>query len=246
MDYSTKPGCNKATHSQKEDFAGVECLLLIHDEFEREGLRGLLANRGMKSIQSISHFESAVKTVSRLQPDVVIAVAGDPPECPVELLAPIRKIAPDSGIIVLCDPVSIGTYLPVVTLIGDFGPTGVKLLLRTTLRNGDRMATVVDQVLAGHDSMENDVVDILVQNAVKHSESLATKLTKRELRVLELAGNGAVNRTIAHQLNVSPAYVGNILSQIFTKLGLREHPDVNRRVTACREFFLEYGFGEIG
>ncbi len=245
MNNSTKPGSNIATHSHKEDFAGVGCLLLIRDEFEREGLRGLLANRGMKSFSSISHFESAVETVSRLQPNVIIAVAGDPPDCPVELLAPIRKIAPDSGIIVLCDPISVRTYLPIVMSIGDFGPAGVKLLLRAMLRNGDRMATTIDQVLTGRQSVERDVIDLLVQDQFNRPKSLVTLFTKREFQVFELVSFGATNANIARKCDIALASVGNLLTSIFVKLGFQGDPDINRRVLTSRAYFLEYGSGDV-
>jgi DNA-binding NarL/FixJ family response regulator len=226
--------------------AGVNCLLIVHEEFEREGLLGLLANRGMKSIKSMAHFDSALPTIARLKPDVIITVAGDMPDCPVELLGPIREAVPDSGMIVLCNPELVREYLPVVTSISDAGPAGIKLLLRPTLRDGNRMATVIDQVMNGRQSVERDVVDLLLQNQDKRSVPLAKVLTKRELQVLELVGAGYANSNIARRLGMSPPHVGNMLTRVFAKLGLRDDPGINRRVMASREFLAEYGTGNDG
>lgn len=243
MDKSTNSSPNTATHSHRGISPGVSCLLLVHDEFEREGLRGLLANRGMNSVQSISHFELASEKLARFQPDIVIAVAGDPPDCPIDVLAPFRKAASGSGMIVACDPALVRTYLPIVSSMGDHRVTSARLLLRATLRDGDRMMVTVDQVLNGHQSVDADVIDVLVQGQFKRPNSLAMSLTKREFQVLELVGSGAANSNIARRLGMSPASVGNILTRVFAKLGLREDPDINRRVIASREFVMECGSG---
>jgi DNA-binding NarL/FixJ family response regulator len=106
------------------------------------------------------------------------------------------------------------------------------------------MAAIIERLLAGRDSIESDLVNFLIYDSGKGSRPLATKLSKRELAVLALAGDGAVNKSIAETLEMSAAYVGNIMAQIFRKLDLRETSDINPRVAACREYFREYGFGE--
>jgi DNA-binding NarL/FixJ family response regulator len=133
-------------------------------------------------------------------------------------------------------------YLSTNGLDGDEGFGGVKLLLRATLRDDDRMVAVIEKLITNNDSVESDVVDVLVQNVVKNAESLASKLTNTELQVLALAGGGAVNKSIATQLKKSPAYIGNTFTQIFTKLDWRQNPGVNPRVAACRQYLLEFGF----
>ena len=247
MDSNTTPKNSDPSRSLTKKFTDASCLLLIHNEFESEGLRGVLANRGMKSIRLSSNLAAAVKTMSCLKPDVVIVDDWDFTDDPTGLFASIRKRSAGSEIILLFDELSLNKkYLSTPIFSDELGFVGIKLLLRATIRDGDRMAAIIDQVLLGHDSVESDVVDVFVRNVVRHSESLAKKLTKRELQVLELAGNGAINKSIASQLNTSPAYVGNILTQIFSKLGFHEDPNINPRVAACREFFQEYGFGETG
>lgn len=244
MEILAKTKSYVATRSGRDVFTGVSCLLLVHDEFEQEGLCGLLTNRGMRSIETSSNFELATETVARFKPGVIIVVAGDPPDCPADVIAQIGEVAPDSGLIVLCAPSLVGAYLPVVSSMPD-RVTSARLLLRATLRDGDRIMTAVDQVVNGYQTVDSDVIDVLVRGQFKRSVSLARSLTKREFQVFELVCSGAANIHIARRLGMSPPYVGNILTRIFAKLGLREDPNFNRRVLACREFMLEFGSCDV-
>ncbi len=88
-------------------FVDAKCLLFIQNEFEREGVRGVLANREMRRIQSISEIDSLTTTISELQPDVVIAGARDHPDWPIDVIEMIREENQSCKIILLCDPSSI-------------------------------------------------------------------------------------------------------------------------------------------
>ncbi len=247
MDNPTTIEHNDPGRSRAQHFTTASCLLLMRNEFDSEGLRGLLANRGMISISINSHLETAIETMPSLKPDVIIIDTRDLMDAPIELISEIREKLAGSEIILLFDEFSLtNKYSSTATSAVGLGFVGIKLLLRSTLRDGDRMASVVEQVLLGHKSVESDVVDLLIQSRDKHAKSLEKKLTQRELQVLASVCVGASNNTIARMLGLTPTYVGNVLTQVFAKLGLRKTSDINRRVAASREYLLEYGFRGVG
>ena len=246
VDNATFTEQNDQSLSRTQDFTNASCLLIMRNEFELEGLRGLLANRGMKSISINSNTETAIETMSSLKSDVIIVDTEDLMDAPMKLFAAIRNKSARSEIILLFDESSLKNKYSTTAASGvGLGFVGIKLLLRSTLRDGDRMAEIVEQVRLGHTSVESDVVDFLIQNQAKYAESLENKLTRRELQVLERVCVGASNNEIARQLQMSSPYVGNVLTRVFAKLGLREKSDINRRVAASREYLLEYGFRGI-
>jgi DNA-binding NarL/FixJ family response regulator len=57
-------------------------------------------------------------------------------------------------------------------------------------------------------------------------------LTPREREVRSLIAEGRSNRSIADRLSVAVTTVEEKVATIFSKLGLEEHPDDNRRVLA--------------
>jgi DNA-binding NarL/FixJ family response regulator len=59
-----------------------------------------------------------------------------------------------------------------------------------------------------------------------------TRLTARELEVLELMAEGRSNAAIAQRLYITEKAVGKHTTSIFLKLGLAPSEDDNRRVLA--------------
>ncbi|OHV40556.1 MULTISPECIES: response regulator transcription factor [Pseudofrankia] len=58
------------------------------------------------------------------------------------------------------------------------------------------------------------------------------RLSEREKAILSAMAEGRSNQGIAQQLNLSPKTVENYLTAIFSKLGLENSGDHNRRVLA--------------
>jgi DNA-binding NarL/FixJ family response regulator len=76
------------------------------------------------------------------------------------------------------------------------------------------------------------VVDLLVQSRAKRRTSDLEWLTPRESEILSEMAQGKSNAAIAKALSVSERAVEKHSNSIFSKLGLSEEPDVNRRVKA--------------
>lgn len=61
-------------------------------------------------------------------------------------------------------------------------------------------------------------------------------LSEREREVLELMAHGCSNQAICEALFLSPKTVETYIRSIFTKLGILEDADYNRRVRAVLAF----------
>jgi DNA-binding CsgD family transcriptional regulator len=59
-----------------------------------------------------------------------------------------------------------------------------------------------------------------------------SRLTDREREALALIAEGRANRWIAERLGITTKTLEGMSGTIFSKLGLEEDPDVNRRVLA--------------
>jgi DNA-binding NarL/FixJ family response regulator len=73
--------------------------------------------------------------------------------------------------------------------------------------------------------------------AVTHRDDLLDQLSPRELEVLALIAEGRSNRAIGEQLTVELKTVETHVSCVFTKLGLNQDRQENRRVLAVLAFF---------
>jgi DNA-binding NarL/FixJ family response regulator len=87
------------------------------------------------------------------------------------------------------------------------------------------------------------VVDELVKARSGRRTSDLSFLTPSEAKVLAEMAQGKSNAAIAGALNVSERAVEKHTNSIFSKLGLTEEKDVNRRVKAVLVFLSEPGGG---
>ena len=75
-------------------------------------------------------------------------------------------------------------------------------------------------------------MDVLVQARAKRHKTDLEWLTQRESEILGEMAEGKSNSAIAKSLNVSERAVEKHSNAIFSKLGLSEERDLNRRVKA--------------
>jgi DNA-binding NarL/FixJ family response regulator len=74
-------------------------------------------------------------------------------------------------------------------------------------------------------------------SAGTHGHDLLDQLSPREMEVLALMADGRSNRAIGEQLTVELKTVETHVGRVFTKLGLHEDRQENRRVLAVLRFF---------
>lgn len=66
-------------------------------------------------------------------------------------------------------------------------------------------------------------------------------LTQTQLEILRLAASGLTNAGIARQRHTNERTVEQRLQSVYRVLGIAEHPDVNRRVEAVRQYIAAAG-----
>ena len=70
------------------------------------------------------------------------------------------------------------------------------------------------------------------ETARRGDPALVNRLTKRELEISLLAGEGATNREIAARLFLSPKTVELHLGRVYRKLGIRSRTELARALPA--------------
>ena len=107
---------------------------------------------------------------------------------------------------------------------------GVGYLLKDRVFDVDQFIDGARRVAAGGTVLDPDVVAQLLSRP-RERDPVAT-LTPRERDVLELMAEGRSNAAIAARLVISEKAVSKHTNSIFTRLGLPQSEDDNRRVLA--------------
>jgi len=89
----------------------------------------------------------------------------------------------------------------------------------------------VRRLYEGKRFYSEDVVDKLFAR----QKGEATVLSEQELIVIRLVSEGHTNLSIAQSMNVSEKRVRNLLSNIYSKFGLRETEAINIRIAAINK-----------
>jgi DNA-binding NarL/FixJ family response regulator len=196
----------------------------------REGIVRLLERAGVEVVATADNADEAVRKVRGHHPDVAILDIRMPRganENGLRAALAIRKSEPGVGVLMLSQFLE-DQYA--VDLIGE-RPEGVGYLLKEKVTAPEILADALHRVAAGGTALDPDVVSRLVGR--KRRGSPLDDLTSRELDVLALMAEGHSNVGIAEKLVVSVPAVERHVTNIFTKLGLREiDASQHRRVLA--------------
>ncbi len=114
------------------------------------------------------------------------------------------------------------------------GARGAGYLLKERVADLAELADAVRRVAAGGLVVDPSVVAQLVGR--KRARSPLDDLTERERQVLAVMAEGRSNQAICQQLHLSPKTVEAYVRGVFTKLGLHQGADDNRRVLAVLTF----------
>ena len=164
------------------------------------------------------------------QPDVVVTDIRMPPthtDEGIALATRLRDERPDVGVLVLSQ-YSEAPYA--LTLLAG-GTARRGYLLKERVADGDELAEAIRRVAAGGSVIDPTVVEGLVA-AQRTAPSELDRLTPRELEVLGEMAQGKSNAAIAAALVLSERAIEKHTNSIFSKLGLSEERDLNRRVSA--------------
>jgi DNA-binding NarL/FixJ family response regulator len=208
-------------------------VVLAEDNFLlREGTAALLrALDGVELVDVAADKDELLAAVAEHRPDVVITDIRMPPENQTEGLAAaaeIRSQYPGTGVILLtqfADPQYAYEFL-------SQGASGAGYLLKERIGDIAELERSLHQVAAGGSALDPELVEALVVRKERAAGSLLGTLTPREREVLEQMAQGKNNATIAKALFLTDRAVQKHINSVFSKLGLGDSADVDRRVAA--------------
>ena len=207
----------------------------------REGTRRLLEDSGgVEVVAAVGTAEELLDAVKRLRPHAVITDIRMPPGHRmegIEAAHAIRAAHPDVGVVVLSQHADEAYAFE---LLRD-GTSGLAYLLKDRVGDLNELLRALHDVCAGRSVIDPKVVEALVARRARLDDSPVARLTPRELDVLREMAQGKSNPGIARNLFLSESAVEKNINAIFSKFGLAEEPQLNRRVAAVITFLRDAG-----
>jgi serine/threonine-protein kinase len=140
--------------------------------------------------------------------------------------AAIRSEFPDTGVLVLSHYIESAYAL---RLIQD-QPEGIGYILKERIFSGDVLIDSLRRVAEAETVVDPTIVARLLHK--RRTDDPVQALSERERAVLALVAEGLTNQGISKRLFITDRTVEAHVRQIFTKLGLDESSESNRRVLA--------------
>ncbi|MBL8191671.1 MAG: response regulator transcription factor [Acidobacteria bacterium] len=196
-------------------------VLLVEDQtLVRRGICGLLAlTSDIEVIAEAVDGEEALAKIPQVQPDVVLLDVRLPKMSGIEVLTSLRNRGGVPPTILLT------TFDDDEALLKGVRAGARGFLLKDV--SVERLADAIRQVNAGASLIRPAVterVEERVRQIVPGFESLdqPDRLTRRETEVLRLMAGGYSNREIADSLELSEGVIKNHVSNVLSKLGVRD------------------------
>lgn len=210
----------------------VRVVLAEDNALLREGLENVLARADGVSVVGTAADEGSLRAlVESASPDVVVTDIRMPPTSTdegIKVAAWLRSAHPSVGVVVLSQHDDAAYALALL----EGGSQGRAYLLKERVADVDELVAAVVSVAAGGSVIDPKVVEGLVSATQPKRRTELDRLTPRELEVLGEMAQGKSNAAIAATLVLSERAVEKHTNSIFSKLGLTEEPDLNRRVKA--------------
>jgi DNA-binding NarL/FixJ family response regulator len=216
----------------------IRVVLAEDNALLREGVSRLVdAQADMELVGVAADLPGLLAQVDEHGPDVVVTDIRMPPtgtDEGIEAAAWLRVNRPEIGVVVLSQYTAPSYAL---ALLAD-GSAGRAYLLKERVAGAEELARAIRTVTEGGSVIDPLVVEELVRARARRKSDL-TWLTPRESEILAEMAQGKSNAAIAEALEVSERAVEKHSNSIFSKLGLSEEKDVNRRVKAVLVYLSE-------
>lgn len=199
----------------------------------REGVSRVLAEAGFEVTAQVGDGHALLRRVRQDPPEVCVIDIRMPPTYTTEGLDAARALRishPDVGVLILSAHVEAGYAL---SLIED-GARGAGYLLKERIADLAEFTDAVRRVSVGGLVIDPAVVAELVGR--RRRRNPLEELSARERDVLSVMAEGRSNQAICERLRLSPKTVEGYVRAVFTKLGLQQGVDDNRRVLAVLAF----------
>ncbi len=210
----------------------IRVVLAEDNALLREGISRLIeAQSDLELVGVASDLPELLEIVAEHEPDVVVTDIRMPPtgtDEGIQAAAWLREHQPTVGVVVLSQYTAPAYALALL----QEGSAGRGYLLKERVAGANELAQAIRVVAGGGSVIDPLVVDELVRARASRRKSDLEWLTPRESEILAEMAQGKSNGAIADTLGVSERAVEKHSNAIFSKLGLSEERDVNRRVKA--------------
>ena len=198
----------------------IEVCLVDDQTLVRQGIRSLLElSDSIRVVAEAGDGMQAVETIPRVKPDVVLLDMRMPGMSGLDVLNALaqKNALPPTIILTTFDDdqlVLAGLKAGARGyMLKDVSLEQLVEAVKTVAAGGSLVAPVVTQrLLTGLERMQNDFTSL----------DQPDPLTERETEILRLMASGYSNKEIANSLNVAEGTVKNHVSNILSKLGVRD------------------------
>ncbi len=221
---------------------GIRVVLAEDNTLLREGIARLLERADEIDLVGTAGDRPALEALIAAEaPDVVVTDIRMPPtgtDEGIQIAAALRADRPEVGVVVLSQYADPAYALALL----EGGSEGRAYLLKERVSEVDDLLAAIREVAAGGSVIDSKVVESLVSTKRPQTGELQ-RLTPREREILGEMAQGKSNAAIAGTLVLSTRAVEKHTNSIFSKLGLSEEVDVNRRVKAVLLYLADRGGG---
>jgi DNA-binding NarL/FixJ family response regulator len=207
----------------------------------RTGVSALLSEgEEIELVAAVRDADALMRAVIEQRPDAVLTDIRMPPTHTTEgidVAKRIRREHPDIGVVVLSQYAD-DDY--VFELLED-GVSGLGYLLKERVADRTELIRALQEVSRGGSALDPKVIEALLAQKAAGKPSALLGLSAREREVLQEMATGRNNHTIAKTLYMSDRAVEKHIGSIFSKLGLTEEREMNRRIMAVLAFLETAG-----
>jgi DNA-binding NarL/FixJ family response regulator len=219
----------------------IRVVLAEDNALLRDGVARLVESQDdLELIASVGDLPSLLEAIDDDPPDVVVTDIRMPPtgtDEGIQAAARLRDTQPQVGVVVLSQYANPSYAL---ALLAE-GSKGRAYLLKERVSDVDDLLRAIREVASGGSVIDSAVVEALVSANARKPASELDRLTPRESEILGEMAQGKSNAAIAATLVLSERAVEKHTNSIFSKLGLSEERDVNRRVKAVLLYLAQQG-----
>lgn len=200
---------SKKKINQKMDM-DIRIVLIEDDSTIRDGISYLLNNvDGFKVVGEYSCFDEAQPCLLKAEPDVVLLDMEMPGTNGIEALPIIKKLIPDTHIIILTVYENEDKIFSALTK----GASGYL----TKNNDSAKIIEAIKEVMAGGGPMSSGIARLVIKSFQRSQE---TPLSKRETEVLESIAQGKSRSKIAKDLYIDLETVKTHIKNIYYKLNV--------------------------
>ncbi|HEY5535913.1 MAG TPA: response regulator transcription factor [Ignavibacteria bacterium] len=214
----------------KKYTAKIRLLVIEDNRVLREGIVSILKpHRDISIIAESGKSENTILKIHKHKPNVILLDLGLRSQNSLILVERVKKEFPDSKVIVM-------DLVPVQADIIQFVKAGASgfLLKNTTL---DEFLATIRAVAEGvkvlpphlNDSLFTQIIEFAIKSG-KTKLINAVKMTKREIEILTLIGDGFTNKKMAQKLHMSDYSVKSHIHNILEKLALRTRIEQSNKI----------------